>query len=138
MIACWCLLAFIKAADTRQNASFAIKQRWRSRRRSSAPVIAPGPVGEDDGIFVPPVQGQALPQEPFTSQEPDTSKGGLAGPQRFPDDEYELQLPPIESGPAELQLPPIAAEKKEQEINIPLSQFPGVPPDIGKGGGKDE
>lgn len=138
MIACWCLLAFIKAADTRQNASFAIKQRWRSRRRSSAPVIAPGPVGEDDGIFVPPVQRQALPQEPFTSQGPDTSKGGLAGSPRFPDDEYELQLPPIESGPAELQLPPIAAEKKEQEINIPLSQFPGVPPDIGKGGGKDE
>ena len=27
MITCWCLLAFVKAADTRQNASFAVKKK---------------------------------------------------------------------------------------------------------------
>lgn len=36
MIACWGLLAFLKAADTRQNASFASKQRsWNKKKRCS-------------------------------------------------------------------------------------------------------
>lgn len=32
MLACWCLLAFIKAADTRQNASFAVKLPKKYRK----------------------------------------------------------------------------------------------------------
>lgn len=38
MISCWCLLAFLKAADTRQNASFALKQRsWIKKKQRKAP-----------------------------------------------------------------------------------------------------
>ena len=31
MVACWALLAFLKAADTRQNASFAIRLEHKTR-----------------------------------------------------------------------------------------------------------
>ena len=43
MVACWCLLAFLKAADTRQNASFALKQRsWiKKQQQKSAAKAAP-------------------------------------------------------------------------------------------------
>lgn len=62
MMACWCLLAYIKAADTRQNAGIAIRLPKRIRKGSEAdgpvdpipdipdrPFRSPGPVQEASG-----------------------------------------------------------------------------------------
>lgn len=47
LISCWMLLAFLKSADTRQNASFSVK--LSARRRAKAPVAADDPDGFEDG-----------------------------------------------------------------------------------------
>jgi len=48
LIACWGLLAFIKACDTRQNASFTIRlpKRARGPRRDAGPEGFGEPAGE--------------------------------------------------------------------------------------------
>ncbi|MBR5228790.1 MAG: FtsW/RodA/SpoVE family cell cycle protein, partial [Firmicutes bacterium] len=53
MITCWCLLAFVKASDTRQNASFAVKKKIQlgdvpddplaAILKTSTPVVEPEP-----------------------------------------------------------------------------------------------
>ena len=44
MMSCWCLLAYIKAADTRQNAGIAVRLPKRSKGvRSSEPAVSPIP-----------------------------------------------------------------------------------------------
>jgi len=65
MITCWCLLAFVKASDTRQNASFAVKKK-----------IALGDVPDDPlaafmSIKKPEIDNEIpdLPSEPETQQE---------------------------------------------------------------------
>lgn len=49
MISCWGLMAFLKAADTRQNASFAL--RLPKVRQSAAPPKAPKPAPKKTGTF---------------------------------------------------------------------------------------
>lgn len=39
MIACWCLLAFLKAADTRQNASFAVRRKTAAGEVPDLPAV---------------------------------------------------------------------------------------------------
>ncbi|MCL2589085.1 MAG: FtsW/RodA/SpoVE family cell cycle protein, partial [Oscillospiraceae bacterium] len=49
MLASWALLAFIKAADTRQNASLAVKLDRRAMRQAEGGVYADEPFAYDDG-----------------------------------------------------------------------------------------
>ena len=114
MLACWCMLAFLKAADTRQNASFAIKlKRKKRRQRANAPVIAAGPE-----------PAETFPEEAYRRPE-QTADSGLRLPgEPLPDPGRELQLP---------QLAP------EPEPELQPWQFPGTPPDIsGRGNGGNE
>ena len=118
MLACWCLLAFLKAADTRQNASFAIKlQKKRRKLRSNAPVIAPGPV---------PAEG--FPVEDIPKENATDAKDGVLLPG---------QLPPKDSGlalPGEFSPAPQPATAPGTRT-VP-QQFPGTPPDLSGIGGK--
>lgn len=61
MMACWCLLAYIKAADTRQNAGIAIRLPKRSKKGSgSEPAAEPIP---------------DIPDHPFRSPSPAAASG---------------------------------------------------------------
>lgn len=49
LLACWCLLAFVKAADTRQSASIAIRLPWRFRQAGRDDYADPDEPDEDEG-----------------------------------------------------------------------------------------
>jgi hypothetical protein len=45
MMSCWALLAYIKAADTRQNSSFAVRLPKRKKKKKKSP---PQPVPQEE------------------------------------------------------------------------------------------
>lgn len=61
MMACWCLLAYIKAADTRQNAGISIRLPKRSWKKAGEAQPAPEPIPD-------------IPDRPFRSPEPSAAE----------------------------------------------------------------
>lgn len=117
MIACWCMMAFLKAVDTRQNASFAIS--LPSRRKMRKQEAANQPLLPLEQIFDSPPANQEAGE---TASTPQIDAADIADSDELP------QAEPIAAKPADFSFPPLnideamatlaASSAKEEDIRL--------------------